>query len=102
MIIHSKIYKPRVSEHYTLGWTKGFLEDRGQEVSWRNKKQQLSAQKRQMLMSQASRKQQNPVLTLYVTFGGGAESRYTFYYFPLQIAKNYVLFYLQLALPSSA
>lgn len=56
-----------------------------------------------MLMSQASRKQQNPVLTLYVTFGGGAESRYTFYYFPLQKAKKkYVLFYLQLALPSSA
>lgn len=88
MILHSKIYKPPVSEEYTLGWKNSFLEDRGQEVSWRNKKQQLSAQKRQMLMSQASRKQQNPVLTLYVTFGGGSESRYTFYYFSLQIAKN--------------
>jgi hypothetical protein len=39
-------------------------------------------------MSQVTHKEQNPVLTLYVIFGGQGVSHCTFYYFPPQIGGN--------------
>lgn len=68
--------------------------DRGQEVSWRNKKQQLSVQKRQIPMFQASHVQQDPVLALYVTF-----KEEIILLFPSPNGRKCAPFYLPLVLP---
>lgn len=84
----------KVSREYTLGQAESFFETLflydwfSRSFPWRIKKQQLSAQNSHKPMSQATHKEQNPELTLFVIFRGEAVSHCTFYYCPPQIGRE--------------